>query len=128
MGRSEVLSSPASLDLYTQSDITKATSAAKTIVNVSALTARGEGELVTPGFVVLGEQKKTLMRAVGPKLAGLCVGSPLPNPKMTVYKSPWDTNPPDVVATIDEWKADNDNVAEIAAAMSSAGAFPLELA
>ena len=34
--------------------------------------------------------------------------------------------PPDLVATIDDWKADNDNVAEIVAAMSSAGAFPLE--
>ena len=128
MGRSEVLSSPASFDLYTQSDVKEATSAAKTIVNVSARAAPEEGELVTPGFVVIGEREKTLIRAVGPKLADLGVGSPLHNPKMTVYKSPWDTNPPDVVATIDEWKADNDNVAEIVAAMSSTGAFPLELA
>ena len=27
--------------------------------------------------------------------------------------------------TIDDWKADNDNVSEIVSAMSSAGAFPL---
>ena len=67
-----------------------------------------------------------LIRAVGPKLADLGVGSPLPNPTMTVYKSRWDGNPPDLVATIDDWKADNDNVAEIVSAMSSAGAFPLE--
>ena len=45
---------------------------------------------------------------------------------MTVYKSRWDGNPPDVVATIDDWKADNNNVAEIVSAMNSAGAFPLE--
>ena len=126
MGRSEVLSSPASFDLYTESDVSEATSAAKTIVNVSARVALGEGEIVTPGFVVLGEQKKMLIRAVGPKLADLGVGSPLPNPTMTVYKSRWDGNPPDLVATIDDWKADNDNVAEIVSAMSSAGAFPLE--
>ena len=48
------------------------------------------------------------------------------NPTMSIYKSRWDGNPPDLVATIDDWKADNDNVAEIEAAMSSAGAFPLE--
>ena len=53
------------------------------------------------------------------------MGAPLPNPKMTVYKSRWDGNPPDVVATIDDWKADNDNIAEIVSAMNSAGAFPL---
>jgi hypothetical protein len=74
MGRSEVLSSPASFDLYTESDVSVATSAARTIVNVSARVALGEGEIVTPGFVVLGEQKKMLIRAVGPKLADLGVG------------------------------------------------------
>ena len=45
---------------------------------------------------------------------------------MSIYKSRWDGNPPDLVVTIDDWKADNNNVAEILAAMSSAGAFPLE--
>ena len=126
MGRSEVLSSPASFDLYTESDVTEASSAARTIVNVSARVALGEDEIVTPGFVVLGEQKKMLIRAVGPKLADLGVGSPLPNPTMSIYKARWDGNPPDLVAEVDDWKADNDNVAEIVSAMNSAGAFPLE--
>jgi hypothetical protein len=126
LGRSEVLSSPASFDLYTESDVSEATSAAKAIVNVSARVALGEGEIVTPGFVVLGEQKKMLIRAVGPKLADLGVESPLPNPTMTVYKTRYDGNPPDLLVTIDDWKADNDNVSEIVSAMSSAGAFPLE--
>lgn len=129
-GQSDVTGNPSSYSLYTSSDLIAAESAAaeaaKTIVNVSARVALGEGEIVTPGFVVLGEQKKLLIRAVGPKLADLGVGSPLPNPKMTVYKTRYDGNPPDVVATIDDWKADNDNVAEIISAMSSAGAFPLE--
>ena len=128
LGQQDVTASPETYELATMAQLSAAAEAARTIVNVSARVALGEDEIVTPGFVVLGEQKKMLIRAVGPKLADLGVGSPLPNPKMTVYKSPWDTNPPDVVATIDEWKADNDNVAEIVAAMSLTGAFPLELA
>ena len=103
-----------------------AAEASRTIVNVSARVDLGQGEIVTPGFTVLGEQKKLLIRAVGPKLADLGVQSPMQNPTMSVYKSRWDGNPPDLVATIDDWKADNGNVAEIVAAMSSAGAFPLE--
>ncbi len=126
LGQQDVTASPSVYDLHTSTELAEATAAARTIVNVSARVALGEGELVTPGFVVLGEQKKMLIRAVGPKLADLGVGSPLPNPTMTVYKSRWDGNPPDLVATIDDWKADNDNVAEIVAAMSLAGAFPLE--
>ena len=125
-GRSDVTSDPGSYSLYTASDVSTAEAAARTIVNVSARVALGEDEIVTPGFVVLGESKQLLIRAVGPKLADLGVPSPLPNPKMTVYRTRYDGNPPDLVATIDDWKADNDNVAEIVAAMSSAGAFPLE--
>lgn len=127
MGRSEVLSSPASFDLFTESDISEATSAAKTIVNVSARVALGEDEIVTPGFVVLGEQKKMLIRAVGPKLADLGVGSPLPNPKMTIYKSRFDGNPPDQVMAVDDW-ANLPFVDKIRTqdAMEAAGAFPLE--
>jgi hypothetical protein len=125
-GQNDVTASPSVYDLHTSTELAEATAAARTIVNVSARVDLGESEIVTPGFVVLGEQKKLLIRAVGPKLADLGVGSPLPNPTMTVYKSRWDGNPPDVVATIDDWKADNDNAAEIVSAMSSAGAFPLE--
>ncbi len=103
-----------------------AAEASRTIVNVSARVDLGQGEIVTPGFTVLGEQKKLLIRAVGPKLVDLGVQSPMQNPTMSVYKSRWDGNPPDLLATIDDWKADNGNVAEIVAATSSAGAFPLE--
>ena len=126
LGQQDVTANPEAYELVTIAQMSAAAEAARTIVNVSARVALGENEIVTPGFVVLGEQKKTLIRAVGPKLADLGVGSPLPNPRMTVYKSRWDGNPPDVVATIDDWKTDNDNVAEIVSAMSSAGAFPLE--
>ena len=126
VGQQDVTASPEAYELATIAQVIAAAKAARTIVNASARVVLGEGEIVTPGFVVLGEQKKMLIRAVGPKLADLGVGSPLPNPKMTVYKSRWDGNPPDVVASIDNWKADNDDVSEIVSAMSSVGAFPLE--
>ena len=102
-----------------------AAEAARTIVNVSARVALGEDEIVTPGFVVLGEQKKMLIRAVGPA-RGFGCGVAAPESEDDGLKSRWDGNPPDVVATIDDWKADNDNIAEIVSAMNSAGAFPLE--
>jgi len=126
LGQQDVTASPETYELATMAQMSAAAEAARTIVNVSARVALGEDEIVTPGIVVLGEQKKMLIRAVGPKLADLGVGSPLPNPTMSIYKSRRDGNPPDLVATFDDWKADNDNVAEIVAAMNSAGAFPLE--
>ena len=126
LGQQDVTASPETYELATTAQMSAAAEAARTIVNVSARVALGADETVTPGFVVLGEQKKLLIRAVGPKLADLGVGSPLPNPRMMVYRTRYDGNPPDLVATIDDWKADNDNVAEIVSAMGSAGAFPLE--
>ena len=109
-----------SLKALVDNELDAAVEAARTIVNVSARVDLGQGEIVTPGFTVVGEQKKLLIRAVGPKLADLDVPSPMQNPTMSIYKSRWDGNPPDLVATIDDWKADNDNVAEIVSAMSSA--------
>jgi hypothetical protein len=86
----------------------------------------GAGETVIPGFVVLGESKQLLIRAVGPKLADLGVPSPLPDPTMTIYRTRYDGQPNDVVAIINDWKADGADVAAINAAMATAGAFPLE--
>ncbi len=126
LGQQDVTASPETYELATMAQMSNAAEAARTIVNVSARVDLGEGEIVTPGFTVLGEQKKLLIRAVGPKLMDLGVPSPMQNPTMSIYKSRWDGNPPDLVGTIDDWKADNGNVAEIVAAMSSAGAFPLE--
>ena len=126
LGQQDVTANPETYELATMAQMSDAAEAARTIVNVSARVDLGEGEIVTPGFTVLGEKKKLLIRAVGPKLVDLGVPSPMQNPTMSIYKSRWDGNPPDLVATIDDWKADNGNVAEIVAAMSSAGAFPLE--
>ena len=89
LGRDDVESSPSSygIDLYTASELETAAAAARTIVNVSSRVTLGSGEMVTPGFVVLGTSKKLLIRAVGPKLGDLGVGNPLPNPRMTVYRT-----------------------------------------
>ena len=128
LGRQDVQVDPTNYDLYTASELESAAAAARTIVNVSSRVTLGTGEMVTPGFVVLGTSKKLLIRAVGPKLGDLGVGSPLPNPRMTVYRTRYDGNPPDVVATIDDWKIDNpeSEIQVIRSAMESAGAFPLE--
>ncbi len=70
-----------------------AAEAARTIVNVSARVALGENEIVTPGFVVLGEQKKMLIRAVGPRSSRFGrVDRLFPNPTMSIYKARWDGN------------------------------------
>ncbi|MFL3658829.1 MAG: hypothetical protein ACJ07L_12360 [Opitutales bacterium] len=126
LGQQEVILDPSANELYSEVELEAAALSAKALVNVSARVDLGPGGLVTPGFTVLGQQKKMLIRAVGPKLGDLGVDSPMANPTMTVFKARWDGNPPDVVAVIDDWKSDNDNVSEIVSAMESTGAFPLE--
>ena len=130
-GQTDVTTSPSVYDLHTSTELAEATAAARTIVNVSARVNIGAGETVIPGFVVLGESKQLLIRAVGPKLADLGVPSPLPDPTMTIYRTRYDGQPNDVVAIIDDWReqpeqADGADVAAINAAMATAGAFPLE--
>ena len=126
LGQTDVTASPSVYDLHTSTELAEATAAARTIVNVSARVNIGAEETVIPGFVVLGESKQLLIRAVGPKLADLGVPSPLPDPTMTIYRTRYDGQPNDVVAIIDDWKADGADVAAINAAMATAGAFPLE--
>jgi len=127
----QVRANQSSLKALVDNELDAAAEAARTIVNVSARVALGEDEIVTPGFVVLGESKQLLIRAVGPKLADLGVPSPLPDPTMTIYRTRYDGQPNDVVAIIDDWKeqpeqANGADVAAINAAMATAGAFPLE--
>jgi subtilisin family serine protease len=126
LGQADVTASPSAYDLHTSTELAEATAVARTIVNVSARVNLGAEETIIPGFVVLGESKQLLIRAIGPKLADLGVPSPLPDPTMTIYRTRYDGQPNDVVAIIDDWKADGADVAAINAAMISAGAFPLE--
>ena len=127
IGINQVNAAPADFGLFTQAQIDAAPSAAKSIINVSTRAFLGEAEYVTPGFVVLGESKRMLIRAVGPKLADLGVGSPLGNPKMVVFKARWDGNPPDLMVSVDDWANlplyDKIRTRD---AMKAAGAFPLE--
>ena len=58
---------PVVFEALVDNELDAAVEAARTIVNVSARVDLGK--IVTPGFTVVGEQKKLLIRAVGPKLA-----------------------------------------------------------
>ena len=126
LGQQDVTTSPSVYDLHTSTELAEATAAARTIVNVSARVNIGAGETVIPGFVVLGESKQLLIRAVGPKLADLGVPSPLPDPTMTIYRTRYDGQPNEIVTIINDWKADGADVTAINAAMATVGAFPLE--
>jgi hypothetical protein len=128
IGINQVKAAPADFGLFTQTQIDTAPSAAKSIINVSTRAFLGEGEYVTPGFVVLGESKRMLIRAVGPKLADLGVETPLDNPKMVVFKARWDGNPPDLMVSVDDWASDNssDDLDALVSSTQAVGAFPLE--
>lgn len=126
LGRTDVTSSPSSFGLFTPSDVSTAILAARALINVSARVSLAAEEKLIPGFVILGESKKLLIRAVGPKLADLGVQSPLPDPTMKIFRTRFDGEPPDEIATIDDWNAEGADVVALNAAMASAGAFPLE--
>ncbi|MGK0237761.1 MAG: hypothetical protein ACI92G_001223 [Candidatus Pelagisphaera sp.] len=125
-GIADVTDSPGTFNLFTETEVNSAATAARTIVNVSARVNMAADDTVIPGFVVLGESKKLLIRAIGPKLVDLDVPSPLPDPTMTIFKSRFDGQPPDEVAVVNDWNVDGGDVGDINAAMASAGAFPLE--
>lgn len=93
--------------------------AAARLVNMSVRGPLAPAATLIPGFVLSGTApRQMLIRAVGPTLAELDVGNPLPDPAMTVYarKTPVHSN--------DDW-GQADNAAEIAATGNSLYAFPL---
>jgi hypothetical protein len=94
--------------------------AAGSIVNASTRAFVGTGDSVLiPGFVVGGSGSlRVLVRAVGPGLAGFGLSGLLADPVLTVFR---DGAP---VATNDNWSTAA-NAAEIAAAATNVGAFPL---
>jgi hypothetical protein len=126
-GRNEVLSSPNKYGLFSESDLNEAALTGKSIINVSTRVFLSSGETITPGFVVLGEERKLLIRAVGPKLADLGVVEPLSDPKMSVYKARFDGQPPELIGSADNWKTDRGvDVDSFNRNMETVGAFPLE--
>ncbi len=95
-------------------------SASGGIVNASTRAFVGTGESVLiPGFVVGGNGSlRVLMRAVGPGLGDFGVSGALADPILTIFRDGAS------VATNDNWSTAA-NSAEIAAAATKVGAFPL---
>ena len=97
-----------------------ATSSTLNLVNTSTRAYVGTGDsLLIPGFVVSGTGSlKLLVRAVGPTLTGYGVTDALTDPQLTLYSGST------ALGMNDNWSAAT-NAAEITAAASTVGAFPL---
>lgn len=98
------------------------------LVNLSTRVAVSTGETVTVGFTVLDGSQQLLVRAVGPKLADLGVASPLADPQIKIFKTDFSVSPPVQVEIGDGDNWVDENVAQLSAAMTYVGAFPLEVA
>jgi RHS repeat-associated protein len=91
------------------------------LVNISNRGGVGTGaNIMIPGFVLNGTgTKKVLVRAIGPTLSDFNVQGVLEDPQLGVFSSQ------DEIASNDNW-GDALNSADIAAAATQVGAFPLE--
>ncbi len=96
-------------------------SASATLRNLSARARVGSGEdLLIAGFVTSGNgDLHLLIRGIGPALIGLGVADALPDPVLEIYRGS------ERIAINDNWSADAVKAAEIAAAATKVGAFPL---
>lgn len=81
-------------------------------INISTRAFVGPGGLAV-GFVIRGQPKRILIRAIGPSLATFGVSDALPNPEIQLVSGGR------VVATNDDWRLVD------AGAFANAGAFPL---
>jgi hypothetical protein len=101
------------------------------LINISTrgFVDTGDGSLIA-GFVVTGNApKRVLIRGIGPSLTGFGVTGAVANPVLKLYA----TGSTSVIAQNDDWSAGQPinvaqgaaTAAEIAAASTSAGAFPL---
>lgn len=97
------------------------------LLNLStrALSLTGDDVLI-PGFVIQGsDNKRVLIRAVGPTLTdfGLSTDAVLPNPRMSLQR--WDGDKYVEVSSNDDW-GDNPNVADILSTSENVFAFGLD--
>jgi hypothetical protein len=84
------------------------------LLNISTLIQLVPGQTLTSGFIVGGTvPRRVLVRAVGPGLSAVGVGSTLANPVLTVYKGTT------LVNTNDDWDS------TLTAIMTAAGGFPI---
>ncbi len=127
-GQQDVIADPHAYGLFEENDLEDAADTARTLVNVSTLSGIDGDQPTTLGFVVTGESKQVLVRAVGPKLTDLGIESPLPDPALSVYHISIDDLSAELIATIDNWTSGltEAEVAALKDTMDSVGAFPLD--
>ena len=91
------------------------------LINISSRGEVTSGEnILIGGFIITGNSpKKVLVRGIGPGLAAQQVSHPLADPLLKVYQAGT------VLATNDNWSADATAAAELTAAATTLGAFPL---
>jgi hypothetical protein len=107
-------------NLFDREDIEKS----KSVVNVSTRGTLDEGESFTQGFVILGNNQRVLIRAIGEKLQDIGVKNPLVDPRISIYQNKFDGKGPQLVAEKNDW-IDEENTEEIIDHINNLGAFPL---
>ncbi len=97
------------------------TSGSQRLVNLSARARVSSGDnVLIAGFVISGNAPlKVMIRGVGPTLSGQGIAQPLANPKLTLFDSAGHE-----IHNNDNW-GQAANVADIRAAVTATGAFPL---
>lgn len=88
------------------------------LINLSTLGRAAPGEPLISGFVIDGETRRVLVRAVGPGLAPFQVSQPLDDPTVTIFRG---STP---IASNDDWSTRPD-ATDISAAAAQVGAFAL---
>lgn len=91
------------------------------LCNLSARAHVGAGEdLLIAGFITSGDGNlRILIRGVGPTLANYGLSNALSDAQLELFRGS------EKIAANDNWSADPDRAAEIAAASAKVGAFPL---
>ena len=115
-----VLQNHRDYNLFDREDIEKS----KSVVNVSTRGTLDEGESFTQGFVILGNNQRVLIRAIGEKLQDIGVKNPLVDPRISIYQNKFDGKGPQLVAEKNDW-IDEENTEEIIDHINNLGAFPL---
>jgi hypothetical protein len=90
------------------------------LINISTrgFVGTGDGQTLVAGFVIRGQSRNVLIRAVGPSLIPLGVGNALPNPVLTLRNAAGN-----IVAVNDDWAFAGD-IGVVAAIFGMVGAFP----
>jgi hypothetical protein len=116
----EVLTNYHEYNLFDKEDMEKS----KSVVNVSTRGTLDEGETFTQGFVILGNNQRVLIRAIGEKLQDIGVKNPLVDPRISIYQNKFDGRGPQLIAEKNDW-IDEENIEEIIHHINNLGAFPL---